>query len=87
MVVRSFAAVCSLAARPTNSIASRAFSRATAACRSRRNAPVMTFASTVIAPNGFATWKVRARPCAQMSCGLKPTISRPKADTEPVSGR
>ena len=46
----------------------------------------MTLASTVMAPNGFATWKVRARPCAQMSCGLRPTISRPNAMTEPESG-
>ncbi len=47
----------------------------------------MTFASTVIAPNGFATWKVRAIPSAQMSCGFRPTMSRPNAMTEPVSGR
>ena len=40
-----------------------------------------------IAPNGFATWKVRARPSAQTSCGFKPTISRPNAFTEPESAR
>src|SRR3984893_6389902 len=87
MVVRSLAAVCARAERPVNSIASRAMSRATATCLSRRNAPGMTLSSTVMAPNGFATWKVRARPKAQMSCGLRPTISRPKASTEPWSGR
>jgi hypothetical protein len=40
-----------------------------------------------MAPNGLATWNVRAKPWAQMACGRKPTISRPKAVTDPPSGR
>src|SRR4029077_3212918 len=86
MVVRSRAAVLSREDRPTKSMASRAFSRAASGLRSRRKAPVITLASTVMPPKGLATWKVRARPCAQTSCGRRPTSSRPKADTEPASG-
>ena len=87
IVVKSLAAVCAFAASPTNSIASSALARAAATWRSRRKAPVMTFASTVIAPKGLATWKVRAMPSAQISCGFNPTMSRPNARTEPESGR
>src|SRR5690242_20420094 len=68
-------------------MASRAFARAAFGPRSRRKAPVITLSSTVMPPKGFATWKVRARPWAQTSCGRRPTSSRPKADTEPESGR
>ena len=87
MVVRSLAAVLARAESPTKSMASRAASRAAATWRSRRNAPVMTLASTVMAPKGFATWKVRARPSAQTSCGFRPTISWPNASTDPESAR
>ena len=48
---------------------------------------MITFASTVMPPNGRATWNVRTRPWAQMSHGRNPTSSRPKAVIEPESGR
>src|SRR5580700_695703 len=55
IVVKSRAGACSLAASPTNAIASRALARATSSFLSRRNAPVITLAKTVIPPNGLAT--------------------------------
>ena len=56
MVVRSRAGVCSLADEPDEfDRLARLLARATSGFLSRRNAPVITFASTVIPPNGLAT--------------------------------
>src|SRR5450759_2351591 len=67
IVVKSRAGVCSLADSPTNSIASRARARATSSFLSRRNAPVITLARTVIAPNGLARTFQVAKPFGAMT--------------------
>ena len=53
---------------PTRSSTARALVSASVRCEVRRNAPIITFSSTVMPSKVCGTWKVRARPrCARAS--------------------
>ena len=50
---------------PTRSSTARAFASASSRCEVRRNAPIITFSSTVMPSKVCGTWNVRASPsCA-----------------------
>src|SRR5262249_35971164 len=70
-------------AMPTRSSTARALLSASARCEARRNAPIMTFSSTVMPSNVCGTWKVRARPSSARASGVNAVMSRPWNSTWP----
>src|SRR3954451_24977865 len=68
---------------PTRSSTARALVSASLRCEVRRNAPIMTFSSTVMPSKVCGTWKVRASPSPARSSGVKSVMSRPSNRTRP----
>src|SRR5882724_13494253 len=68
---------------PTRASTARALVSASARCRWRRNAPIITFSSTVMPVKVCGTWKVRARPSRARSSGASRVMSLPSNSTWP----
>src|SRR6185369_7997857 len=68
---------------PTRSSTARALLSACARCGVRRNAPIITFSSTVMPSKVCGTWKVRARPSRALASGVMPVMSWPSNSTLP----
>src|SRR5215218_9627216 len=68
---------------PTRSSTARAFASACARCGVRRNAPIITFSSTVMPSKVCGTWKVRARPSCARASGVMAVMSWPSKNTLP----
>ena len=56
---------------PTRSSTARALVSASARCEVRRNAPIITFSSTVMPSKVCGTWKVRASPRCALASGVR----------------
>ena len=68
---------------PTRSSTARALLSASARCEVRRNAPIITFSSTVMPSNVCGTWKVRASPSRARASGGRRVMSWPSNSTLP----
>src|SRR6202049_1395986 len=68
---------------PTRSSTARDLVSASARWELRRNAPIITFSSTVMPSKVCGTWNVRARPSRARASGAKRVMSRPSNRTLP----
>src|SRR5258708_25670484 len=68
---------------PTRSSTARDLVSASARWELRRNAPIITFSSTVMPSKVCGTWNVRARPSRARVSGAKRVMSRPSNRTLP----